>query len=281
MSIELIPLGSALGMEVRGVDLTQDLDEDTLTQLQDAWRKHLVLLFRNQRLNHEQHIRFSRGFGDLDSHESLVRLRHPEYPEILPVKATQIDGRKLVYGQEWHSDMSHTLNPSKGSLLRSELIPPAGGDTMFGNMYLAYETLSETMKRIVDDLWAVHDLRVGKHNRGQDLTAIRNRNPPVAHPLVRVHPETGRKSLFVSEMETEEIIGMTREEAAPLLQFLFAHASRPEFIYRHRWAQHDLLLWDNRCTIHVALQDYGDHPRSMFRTTLLGESSGYVLEKDL
>lgn len=281
MSIEIIPLASALGAEVRGVDVSQGVSDDVFEQVQDAWRKHLVLVFKNQHLDHEQHIRFSRRFGELDTHESLSRLRHPEYHEILPVKATQIDGRKLVYGAEWHSDMSHTLNPSKGSLLRSDVIPPIGGDTMFSNMYLAYETLSETMKRIIGELWAVHDLRVGKHNRGQDMTAIRKRAPPVAHPLVRVHPETGRKSLFVSEMETEEIIGMSREEAAPLLKFLFSHASRPEFVYRHKWSMHDLLMWDNRCTLHLALQDYGDQPRSMFRTTLLGEQSGYILEKDL
>jgi taurine dioxygenase len=135
------------------------------------------------------------------------------------------------------------------------------------------------MKAVVESLEGIHDMTVAKHSRGRtDLEEVRRRNPPVAHPLVRVHPETGKKALYVSEMTTTGIVGMTDEEAEPLLQFLFRHCTQPEFTYRHQWQVHDLLAWDNRCTMHLALSDYDiEVPRKLYRTTLLGEVSGYLV----
>jgi taurine dioxygenase len=152
---------------------------------------------------------------------------------------------------------------------------------MFTNMYLAYDTLSDRMKAIVDGLDAIHDMTVAKHSKGRDpvdLAETRRRNPPVAHPMVRVHPETGKKALYVSEMTTTGIVGLTDEEAQPILEFLYRHCVQPEFTYRHKWQVGDLLAWDNRCTMHLALSDYDINvPRKLYRTTLLGEPSGYLV----
>jgi len=282
MSLQLIPLSSGLGAEVAGVDLSGDIDDATFAAIEQAWRDHLVLLFRNQTLGNERHVAFSARFGPLDDHASIPRLRDPQVPQILPVVNAVLGGRRQPVGRQWHSDLSTTLRPARGSLLRCEEIPPVGGDTMFANMYLAYETLSGTMKTMIDDLWAVHDLTLAHHNRGRrDIDEVRRNTPPVAHPMVRVHPETGRRALYVSEMTTADIVGMRREEARPILEFLFAHCARPEFAYRHRWRVGDLVAWDNRCTIHLALDDYDiGVARRLYRTTLLGEPSGYLVEPE-
>jgi len=280
MKLQLHPLSSGLGVEIIGIDLSSDLDDLTFAAIEQAWRDHLILLFRNQALSNEQHVAFSARFGPLDDHRSIPRLRDPVVHEILPVVNQVMGGRKQPVGRQWHSDLSTTLQPARASLLRCEEIPPVGGDTMFANMYMAYETLSDTMKDVIDDLWAVHDLTLAHHNRGRaDIDEVRKRTPPVAHPIVRVHPETGRRALYVSEMTTAGIVGMRREEARPILDFLFAHCTRPEFVYRHSWKVGDMIAWDNRCTIHLALSDYDiDVTRRMYRTTLLGEPSGYLVE---
>ena len=280
MTIEIKRLSAGIGAEVSGVDLSQPLGAVDLAAVQQAWRDHVILLFRGQKLTHQQHVDFTRRFGDLDDHAAIPKFRHPEFPEILPVTNQEIDGRKQPVGRQWHSDLSTTLRPAMASILRCEVIPPVGGDTMFANMYLAYETLSDKMKEIIDGLWGIQDMTVAKHSQGRDLTDVRKRNPPVAQPVVRVHPETGRKALFVAEMTTTGIVGMRDEESRPILEFLFRHSIQPEFVYRHRWQVHDVLAWDNRCAMHLALNDYDINvPRMMYRTTLLGEPSGYRVEQ--
>jgi taurine dioxygenase len=258
------------------------MEDATFAAIEQAWRDHLILLFRGQALTNAQHVAFSARFGALDDHRSIPRLRDPEHHEILPVVNQVMGGRRQPVGRQWHSDLSTTLRPARGSLLRCAQIPPVGGDTMFSNMYLAYETLSDTMKDIIDDLWAVHDLTLAHHNRGRkDIDEVRRNTPPVAHPMVRVHPETGRRALYVNEMTTADIVGMRREEAQPILDYLFAHSVRPEFTYRHRWRVGDIIAWDNRCTMHLALDDYDiDVPRRLYRTTLLGEPSGHLVEPE-
>ncbi len=282
MSLTIRPLSAALGAEIIDVDLTRDVDDKTFAEIEQAWRDHLVLLFRCQHLSHEQHIRFSARFGPLDDHAAIPNFRHPDHPEILPVTNQEVSGKKQPVGRQWHSDLSTTLRPARGSLLRCEVIPPVGGDTMFANMYLAWETLSATMQKIIEPLQAVHDMGVAKHSRQRDpaeLAAACRRNPPVAHPIVRVHPETGRKALYVSEMTTTGIVGLTDDEARPLLEFLYRHSVLPEFTYRHRWQVGDLIAWDNRCTMHLALSDYDiEVPRKLYRTTLLGEPLGQLVE---
>lgn len=287
--MEIRKLANAIGAEVRGVDLSRPLTDAQVDGLKAAWHEHLVLLFRGQRLLPEQHIAFSRHFGDLDRHEALPRYRHPEHAEIFMITNHEVDGKPSATrntGRQWHNDMSYTLRPATGSLLYCRECPPVGGDTMFTNMYRAYETLSPTLQRFLDPLWAVHDI-MGSHDlRKRDpaqIAELRRINPPVAQPVVRVHPVTGRRALNVHEMMVTHFVGMTRAESRPLLAFLFEHSVPHENVYRHRWQVDDLLMWDNRCTLHIALADY-EHttPRHMLRTTLLGERTGQpVAEEEL
>ncbi|NNM71602.1 TauD/TfdA dioxygenase family protein [Enterovirga aerilata] len=278
MAIQVTKLSAGIGAEIGGVDLTKPISDADFAAIEKAWQDHVILLFRGQKLTHEQHVAFSRRFGELDDHRTIPKFRDPDFHEILPVVNAVIDGRKQPVGRQWHSDLSTTLRPARGSLLRCEVIPPVGGDTMFANMYLAYETLSDKMKELLDGLWGIQDMTVARHSRGRDLSDVRKRNPPVAQPVVRVHPETGRKALFVAEMTTTGIVGMKDEEAQPILEYLFRHSVQPEFTYRHRWQPDDMIAWDNRCAMHLALDDYDINiPRRLYRTTLLGEPLGYIV----
>ncbi|MEM5386644.1 TauD/TfdA family dioxygenase [Paraburkholderia phymatum] len=283
MTFTLKPLASAIGAEVIGLDLRQPLDDDTIAALRDAWHRHTILLFRGQSLDHAQHVAFSRRFGPLDDHASIPRFRHPEHPEILLVTNYEAGGKRLAVGRQWHSDLSTTTCPAKGSLLYCSVLPPVGGDTMFCNMVRAWDTLSSGMQSMLDGRWALHDMTIAREtqaNRSADeLADIRRRNPPVFQPVARVHDESGRKALYVSEMTTVSFEHMTRAESRPLLEYLYQHCVQPENVYRHRWQVGDLMMWDNRSAMHIALSDYDQtQPRMMYRTTLLGNPSGRVAE---
>lgn len=276
-------LAHALGAEVSGLDLSVPLDSVTVRQLRQLWLEHLVVLFRDQNLSPSQLIAFSRNFGDLERHDNYQsELRHPDHPELLVVRAKEVDGRRVTFGQQWHSDLSYTLRPSNGSVLYCLQMPPVGGDTLFSNMYMAYEALSPTMKRIVDELECVHDLVNGRSHRDASLEhkeATRSRNPPVVQPVVRVHPETSKKALFVSEWMCTRIAGMSLEESAGLIDFLCRHSTREEFTYRQVWRVGDVLMWDNRATVHMALADYPPTAkRELLRTSIGGEPLGRSLE---
>ena len=283
MAMQLRPLSHALGAEIRGLDLTKFVPEDRWRAVHEAFLKHGVLVFRGHPITREQHIAFSRRFGELDRHESLPLDRDPEYPELLRVtndpKADGSPSNSRYTGQMWHSDLSFTLKPALGSLLRAVEVPPVGGDTMFANMYLAYETLSEGMKRLLDGLHGIHHAE--RKNAGLSAEwEAKNRelNRPVAQPLVRVHPETGRKALYIGE-KVKCLEGFTPEESQPLIDFLVRHATRPQFVYRHQWQPHDLLAWDNRCTAHLALGDYDPSlRRHLERTTVIGTPSGHIAQ---
>ncbi|MFN4087839.1 MAG: TauD/TfdA dioxygenase family protein [Alphaproteobacteria bacterium] len=279
-------LSNGIGAEVTGVDLSRPVDTGTVEAIRAAWHEHLVLLFRDQHdLTPERHIAFSRNFGDLDQHDSNPRYRMQEHPEILQITNRPMDGKPSGTrntGRNWHSDLSYTRNPARGSLLWCEERPEVGGDTMFTNMYLAYETLSDKLKAFLDGLYAVHDVTLVKGIEQRDpeqVAELKRLSPPVAHPVVRTHSETGRKALFVSE-RVRTFVGMTDEESRPILDFLCRHATRHEFVYRHQWRAHDLLMWDNRCTMHIALADFDQtKTRHMLRTSLLGEPSGYIFNE--
>ena len=283
MSTTVRPLSHALGAEIQGVDLSQTLSNSEFDQIHRTFLEKGILLFRKQKITREQHIAFSRRFGELDRHDSLPRDRHPDYPELLlvtniPEKDGSPSASKYT-GQLWHSDLSFTLEPSMGSLLRGITIPPVGGDTMFTNMYMAYDALSEGMKKMIAPLHGIH---TGKRKL-LDIHADHEReqlklNPPIAQPLVRVHPETGRKALYIGE-KVSCLAGMTEEESKPIIDYLVRHATRPQFVYRHQWQQDDIILWDNRCTMHVALGDYAaGEIRHLERTTVKGTPSGYFLQ---
>ncbi|MES2099145.1 MAG: TauD/TfdA family dioxygenase [Pseudomonadota bacterium] len=282
MRFTVRPLGSALGAEIIGLDLSAPLDPDCVELLHAAWARHLVLLFRGQQLTPQQQIAFSRHFGLLDDHAAIPKFRHPEHPEILLVNNLEAaTGKKLSVGRQWHSDLSTTLRPAKGSLLHAQQLPSVGGDTMFCNMYRAWESLSPVYREFLDRRWALHDMTAARETRLQrtpaELDDIRRRNPPVYQPIVRVHDVTGRPALYVSEMTTVAIEGMTVEESAPILDHLHERSTVHENVYRHVWQPADLLLWDNRCTMHIALADYDlAETRRMYRTTLLGVPSGRI-----
>ncbi|GMV55137.1 MAG: taurine dioxygenase [Betaproteobacteria bacterium] len=291
MAIKVRKLSYGLGASITGVDLRSPLDDATMADVRKAWLDHLVVVFPDQVLTPEQQIAFGKRFGPLDDHQAAPFYRHPEYPEIYLITNHKIGGRPSETkdtGRMWHSDHSFTTRPTMATMLYCREIPSVGGDTMLTNMYMAYESLSDAMKTVLDRLEAVHDVANYHANnpyfRDRDtgqLTEMKKLSPPVAQPVVRVHPETGRKALFVNEGTTTQFVGMTSEESRALLEFLFEHSVRPEFTYRHAWKVNDLLMWDNRCTMHKALADYThDQPRHMHRLTVLGTPCGRSYEGD-
>ena len=283
MSITVRPLSYALGAEIQGVDLARALSNSEFDQIHRTFLDKGILLFRDQKITRKQHIAFSRRFGELDDHASLPRDRHPDYPELLLVTNIPKDNGKpsdsKYTGQQWHSDLSFTPVPSLGSLLRGITIPPVGGDTMFTNMCMAYDALSDGMKKLLEGLHGIHTgtRKVDDPNSEREKEQ-RKINPPIAQPVVRVHPETGRKALYIGD-KVSCLVGMTVEESKPLIDYLVRHATRPQFVYRHQWKQDDIVLWDNRCTMHIALGDYQEGEiRHLERTTVKGTPSGYYLQ---
>jgi taurine dioxygenase len=285
MALNLRKLSYPLGVEVCDIDVGAPMSETAFGEIYQAFLDHGILLFRNQDITREQHIAFSRRFGELDTHQSLPQDRHPNYPELLLVtnepNADGTPSNSRYTGRQWHSDMSFTPVPSLGSLLKSWTVPEVGGDTLFANCTLAYETLSDGMKKLIANLHGIQLAGTRKINyaptgveRAEEQKKL---NPPIAQPVVRVHPETGKKALYLGE-KVKRFDGMTEEESQPLIKYLNAHATKPEFVYRHQWRKNDILVWDNRCTMHQALGDFDEtQRRHMERTTVMGTPSGYVV----
>lgn len=279
-------LSHAFGVELLGLDLRAPLSDVAIAEIRRLWNTHGIVLIRGQDISVEQHVAFSRRFGELDLHETLKPFRHAAHPELLVLSTIPVDGKPSAsenVGRHWHSDLSYTTRPPLGSVFHAQILPEVGGDTVFASMGAAYDALSEKMKSLIDDLAAVHDYMGVENMKKRDpalVAELRKANPPVAQPLVRVHEETGRKCLYLSEQMTKVIVGMSERESAPLLRFLFEHAVDPLFTYRHKWARHDLLLWDNRSTMHLALADFdpGAH-RYCVRTTILGSPSGTIVAR--
>jgi taurine dioxygenase len=276
------PLSRAAGAEVTGIDLKRPPAPEVLASLQKALGENGILLFRDADLTPEQHIAFSRAFGPLESHV-VGEFNLAGHPEIFIVSNVKEEGKLkgAVYaGQYWHSDLSYMAKPSMGSLLLCQEMPEIGGDTMWANMYLAYENLSDTMREFLGGLKAIHDYShaydtyfAHLKERPPLTPEQRAKTPPVVHPMVRTHPVTGRKALYVNPGFTTGIVGLPQEESQPILDFLFRHSTRPEFIYRHKWRVHDMIFWDNRCTMHYALSDYDfSVRRHMHRTTVAGDA---------
>lgn len=279
--LSIRPISRACGAEVAGIDLTRPLEAGTVQRLHRALGEHCILLFRDAALTPQQHVAFSRHFGPLETHV-VGEFNLPEHPEVFVVSNVREEGKLkgAVYaGQYWHSDLSYMRKPSLGSLLLCREMPETGGDTMWANMYLAYDTLSEVMKAFLSGLKAIHDYShaydtyfAHLKERPPLTPEQRAKTPPVEQPMLRTHPVTGRKALYVNPGFTKGIVGMPREESQPILEMLFAHSTRPEFIYRHKWKVNDLIFWDNRCTMHYALSDYDfSVRRHMHRTTIAGD----------
>ena len=273
-------LSHALGAEVLGFDLSQDLDQKSTNDIRNLWDENLVLLFRDQHISPANHLDFTRHFGKPTQLESSHGV--DGFPEILRVTNKLIDGKlsnTRNTGRNWHSDQTWHHSPAFGSILRCLENPDIGGDTMFTNLYLAYETLSPKLKDIIDGMEAVHDfaLVAGLAARDPEYVAEMMRlHPPVVHKCVQVNSRTGRKALYLGD-RVRHFVGMTEEESKPLLQLYVQHATRLEFTYRHVWRVGDLIMWQNRCTMHLALPDFDyTQPRDMQRTTILGDTIGQL-----
>jgi taurine dioxygenase len=272
-AIRVQPVAGAIGAEVSGVDLSRDLDEATVAALRRAWLEHLVLFFRDQDLSPARFLAFARRFGEPIEYPFVKGL--DEFPEIIPV--LKLENEKINFGGIWHSDTTYLDVPPMASMLVAREVPPAGGDTEFANMYLAYETLSSGMKRLLDGLVAVNssaaaDVSRTREDRLKDSArADAKKEYAASHPVVRVHPETGRRALYVNVAHTVRFEGMTDEESAPILKYLYAHQTRPEFTCRFRWRPGSLAMWDNRCAQHNAINDYQGHRRLLHRITLAGD----------
>ena len=281
-ALQVRRLGYALGAEVRGVDLSRPLDDITVANLQRAWLDHLLLCFPDQHLRKEDLVAFASRFGDELDDNRNTKTRDPENTNIVlmtnkPVAGKPWDGYKA--GQNWHSDRSYSDRPMTGTFLYAKEIPDVGGDTIFSNQYMAYETLSPAMRGIIERLSSVHDATRAKNfeQQGADVLAARRRDhPPIVHPVVKVHSETRRKALYIGD-RVSQFEGMSEDESQPLLDFLNQHSVSYEFTYRHRWHVNDLIMWDNRCLIHIAPSDYDQQrqPRHMWRCSLFGPKSGH------
>jgi taurine dioxygenase len=275
--IEVHPLSPALGAEIRGVDLARPLDEATFAAIADAWRAHLVILFRDQALDEEQQVRFAQRFGALQARPRPASMRAEtavKHPEIMLVSNIRENGKpigSLPDGEmQFHSDQCYMEKPAMASMLYAIEVPGAGGNTLFANAYAAYETLSEETKRRIDGRKAIHayDYDNASMKRG---TRVTEGVPHFAHPLVRTPPATGRKALYVNRLRTIAIEGLPDWESEELLELLFVHQENPAFVYEHIWQVNDLLMWDNRCTLHARTDFSATERRLMRRVTVLGE----------
>ena len=273
-SLEIHPLTATIGATIHGVDLGRAPDDEQLMgRLQQALFDHLVLFFPEQNLTPEAQVRFAGWFGPFEHHAFAKSL--PEHPNVVVLDqiTPETDG-----ANSWHSDSSFMEKPALGSVLCAVELPPLGGDTCWAWMYAAYEALSAPMRRMLDGLSALHDITgplekaiAGGHSVGTDLVTIREQWPPVTHPVIRTHPGTGRRLLYVNNNFTTRILGVAKDESDALLTLLLGHVQRPDFQVRFRWAPGSVAFWDNRCTQHYAVPDYSGHRRLMHRVTLSGD----------
>jgi len=267
MSIDVRPLTAVVGAEIHGVDLRAQLDEGAVADIRKALLDHHVVFFRDQDLTHEQHKAFGRLFGELAIHPASPHA--PEgHPEILTIHADK--NSKHVAGEEWHSDVSCDAEPPLGSILYLTEVPPEGGDTLFASMYAAYDKLSPPIKRLVEGLTAIHDGEPVYRGRF-GYAATEKGFPKAEHPVVRTHPVTGRKALFVNRNFTTGIKGLSRLESDALLEMLYRHCETPEFQCRFRWQPGSVAFWDNRCAQHHAMWDYFPQRRHGYRVTVKGD----------
>lgn len=270
-NIRVKPLTAAIGAEIEGVDLSQPLSEDTFNAVHNALMSHNVIFFRDQELTLEQHKEFGRRFGDLHIHPAAPS---PEgHPEILKIHADE--NSKYVAGGGWHTDVSCDIEPPMGSILHLHTVPDQGGDTLFSNMYGAYEALSDKMQQFLSGLTAKHrseHVHGGRYDKNGKEHLRDGEYPEAIHPVVRTHPVTGRKGIYVNSAFTTRIMELSRHESHDLLQMIYNHIARGvDFQCRFRWANNSVAFWDNRCTQHHAAWDYFPNIRSGNRVTVQGD----------
>jgi taurine dioxygenase len=271
-AIKVMPIAGALGAEITGVDLATDLVDETVAEIRRAWLEHLVVFFRDQVLGLDEFLAFARRIGEPVEYPFVKGI--DGFPEIIAV--TKLPNETVNFGGIWHSDTVYLERPPMGTMLLAREVPPFGGDTLFANMYAAYDALSPGTQRLLDGLTAVNssalaDVSKTREDRIRDSGAGSEREFVAEHPVVRTHPETGRKALYVNVAHTARFRDMTDDESRPLLRYLFEHSVRPEFTCRFRWQVGSLALWDNRCAMHNPVNDYHGHTRAMHRITLAGD----------
>ncbi len=282
--LDVRPLSGTIGAEIRGVDLREPLESATVAELRDLWLHYKVVFFPGQHLEPHHQVAFARSFGPLTKAHPVVPGPIAEHPEILVLDSEQsraskeyAPARRRTREAGWHTDVTFVGTPPTGSVLSGRIIPEAGGDTLWSDTVAAYDGLDEPLRRLVDGLIAVHDgtrtfggfLEAGFAIEwdGEPLETLE----PNEHPVVRTHPETGVRSLFVNPQFTSHIVGLSGRDSEALLSLLYAHMTVPEYTVRHKWQAGDVAFWDNRTTMHYATLDYGDAARVMHRVTLQGD----------
>jgi taurine dioxygenase len=267
-SVRIRPVTPVIGAEVEGIDLGR-VDDETFSLIHDALLLHGVLFFRDQDVSVEAQMALGMRFGELSVHPNDPGL--PDYPAVMPIHADE--SSKRVAGESWHSDVSCDPEPPLGSILRIHTLPETGGDTLFSNTYSAYDALSGPMKAFLCGLTAMHDgapyyrsvnERIGRDDGGRSY-------PRAEHPVIRTHPESGRRGIFVNRMFTTQIVGLPRAESDAIMRFLFDHLAQPQFQCRFRWQKNSIAFWDNRCVQHQAIWDYWPQTRSGYRVTIKGD----------
>jgi len=279
-TITITPESPTIGATLGGVDLRQQLDDDTIATIRQALLDYKVLFFRNQDITTEQHLDFARRFGELEVHPFAVN--KPEYPEVLAITHdADHPGRE----NGWHSDVTWRLEPSLGSILRCLEGPAVGGDTLFADMYAAYDGLPQRIKERVEGRVARHDFahfRTRLRQRGatdDEVAEMEALYPNPEHPVIRTHPETGRRAIYVNDAFTQEIVGMDPDESAELLSILYRQATFPEYQVRFRWETNSIAFWDNRSCQHYAASDYWPNVRRVERVTIVGDTPYYDLAR--
>ncbi len=274
--IKVVPSSGALGASVEGVNLAAGVDDATFEEIHRAWLDHHVLFFRDQRISPAQMTAFAEQFGELDTYPFIEPL--PGHPHVIPI--IKEEDTKFNFGGGWHSDMSYQEKPCKATLLYAIQIPPRGGDTLFANMTAAYDALSSGMKQILDGLKAVFTASKvhgasGVYRKADHPMKMQQDDSKgearFLHPVVRTHPETGRKALYLDLPHVERFEGMRVHESQPLMNFLYQHATAPPFTMRFQWTVGSLAIWDNRAVQHYALNDYAGFRREMNRITVQGD----------
>lgn len=291
--IEVRPIAGAIGAEILGVDLSKPVSESVFADIYKAFLDYIVVFFPKQTaLTPEMHTRFASQFGEVDMEPFVYPFRTPTvpgYPQILQ-NVKEGEDRSINVGGFWHADVTYRERPHKAAIMYTKETPSVGGDTLFSNQYLAYETLSDGMKEMLNNLKAVHSSAMPYGDETARFASVSLKQAPTPedrkfsaslysrseqaavstseHPVVRIHPETNRRCLYVNRGFTERFVGMTREESFPLLDYLWAHATRAEFTCRYKWSNNDVVVWDNRSALHYALNDYYGHRREMHRISV-------------
>ena len=271
--IQVNKIAGALGAEISGVDLSHLLSDEVIAEIRKAWLDNLVIFFRNQDITPEQQLAFAERFGEIDIYPMLQGIEG--YPQIAPV--LKLEHETVNFGGLWHSDTSYLEVPPMAGVLLAREVPPYGGDTLFSNMYMAYEALSPGMKKALEGLVGINSSASAEVSRTREdrvqtaATAFSHQELIGEHPVIRTHPETGKKILYINRGHTQRFKGFTEEESRPILEYLFAHQVRPEFTCRFRWEPGSLAFWDNRSAQHNPVNDYHGYKRLMHRIILKGD----------